>query len=251
MQGDMISFIRDNVFARVGRKPTICETATVQGSQGKTHHIPSQFLLPCTQISAEGKQSYRVSFGNDTISLSGIITITPREDHALEVKYELSADVDCETTETGLTICLKGQQYQMRWIGKGPYANYPGKDLLSEFGVWKINESDLYFPGNRQQTRLLVVADGQSSLAVLPRSGNVCFERIGQNTAISVSRSVSSAFNKNVWPTQTQSLKGAVIADSFVVAALSDDSDAAMQHLFGADIHNVKTINPFYNSYDQ
>lgn len=45
-----------------------------------------------------------------------------------------------------LRWCFRGGE-EFRWIGRGPYAGYPGKERLSDFGLWHLNHEDLYFRG--------------------------------------------------------------------------------------------------------
>lgn len=54
--------------------------------------------------------------------------------------------------EAGLTVAVPTGQTEFRWIGQGPFAGYPGKDRLNEFGLFHPTREDLRFQGNRRET---------------------------------------------------------------------------------------------------
>lgn len=112
---------------------------------------------------------------------------------------------DEETTEIGSAIVLPDTFHVMTWVGKGPYAAYPGKSELSEYGIWQIDRDGLYFPGNRQEVELMTFTDtaGRGYVIVPQSPADISVEIDGSNTIVSINAKVSSPYNKNVWPTGT------------------------------------------------
>ncbi|MBQ5509888.1 MAG: hypothetical protein IIT94_01910, partial [Prevotella sp.] len=250
--------IKNKFMARVGRKPTICENATMEGSQGKKHHLWNNHLLPCTKANVEkiDKDKYLAHVIFDTGStqfIDGTIELTYSNNNAVHIRYDLIAHGEGESVETGLAFKTGEKAGNIRWIGKGPYACYPGKDALSEFGFWKLNSGDIYFPGNREEVECLlftnILAKG---FAIIPEtSKNVALERYPDGIVISHNSHVATPFNKNIWPEKTVQLDGYKIEGAFTIVPQTADWNPTLRSFFGEPTKNIKPFNPFYHSYDQ
>lgn len=112
---------------------------------------------------------------------------------------------DEETTEIGSAIVLPDSLNILTWVGQGPYACYPGKSELSEYGIWQVDRDGLYFPGNRQRVEMIAFTDKTGrGVVIVPQSpSDISVETDGNKTIVSVNAVVSSPYNKNVWPTGT------------------------------------------------
>ena len=251
-------YIKNKFMARVGRKPSICENATMEGSQGKKHHLWNNHLLPCTKANVEkiDKDKYLAHVIFDTGStqfIDGTIELTYSNNNAVHIRYDLIAHGEGESVETGLAFKTGEKTGNIRWIGKGPYACYPGKDALSEFGFWKLNSGDIYFPGNREEVECLlftnILAKG---FAIIPEtSKNIALERYPDGIVISHNSHVATPFNKNIWPEKTVQLEGYKIEGAFTIVPQTADWNPTLRSFFGEPTKNIKPFNPFYHSYDQ
>ena len=255
---DVEQYIKNTLMARVGKKPTMCQTATLAGYQGKKHQLWENHLLPCTKVSVEkiNKDLFlaHVIFDAGTTQfIDGTIEITYSNGSPSHIKYDLIAHGDGEAVETGLAIKTNEKSGNIRWVGKGPYACYPGKNELSEFGVWSLNSNDLYFPGNREEVECLLFTDILAKgFAIIPEtSKNVAVERYPDGIVISHNAHVASPFNKNIWPTGTVQLDGHKIEGAFSLCPQGSNWDEPLCKLFGEPTKAIKPFNPFYHSYDQ
>lgn len=255
---DIETFIKNTLLARVGKKPTMCQNATLAGNQGKKHQLWNDHLLPCTKVNVDkiNKQRFlaHVIFdAGSTQFVDGTIEIAISNGNSVNIQYDLTAHGDGEAVETGLAIKTKEKSGNIRWVGKGPYACYPGKNELSEFGVWSLNSGDLYFPGNREEVECLMFTDILAKgFAIIPEtSKNVAVERYPDCIVVSHNVHVASPFNKNIWPTGTVQLDGCKIEGAFSLCPQGSNWDECFRKLFGEPTQMVKPFNPFYHSYDQ
>lgn len=173
------------------------------------------------------------------------------------VSYSLTPSRDWETVEAGVSIPLSGAA-QIRWIGDGPYEEYPGAAMLDTFGVWKLSRDDIYFPGCRMNCRALVIDDGKGNGYLVTGSDGESFSFAVERTEdggilFSHLATVSGTFSKYVWPTDVKKIPaGESLKGSFRIVKLTADSwNASMTNLFGKPDETIKPFNPFYKSYDQ
>ncbi|MDR0902341.1 MAG: DUF4981 domain-containing protein, partial [Opitutaceae bacterium] len=81
-------------------------------------------------------------------------------------------------SEAGLSLVLPSPMTEFRWAGAGPYAGYPGKDRLNEFGLFHLNREDLYFQGNRRETELALVTTPEGAgVALVSAPSDIAVER--------------------------------------------------------------------------
>ena len=255
---DVETYIKNTLMARVGKKPTMCQNATLSGNQGKKHQLWKNHLMPCTKVMVEkaGKNRFlaHVIFdAGSTEFVDGTIEIDCSNGDALHIRYDLMAHGDGEAVETGLAVKTQERTGNIRWVGKGPYACYPGKDALSEFGVWSMNSNDLYFPGNREEVECLLFTDILAKgFAIVPGSSkDVAVELYPDGIVVSHNSHVASPFNKNIWPTGTVKLDGYNIKGAFSIYPQDANWSESLRKLFGEPTKAIKPFNPFYHSYDQ
>ena len=163
-----------------------------------------------------------------------------------------------EMLEAGFALAVPASQSQFRWLGRGPYASYPGKDRHTDHGLFHLHRDDLYFPGNRRAVEIaslatpsgagvLLAGDGMtidlekkdavtilSHLSVVPREHEATV--VGVN--VDVSARVPSPAIKS-------------ISGSFILIPLSTDWPAPLRAWFGSPSHRVEAFKPFLHSYDQ
>ncbi len=75
-------------------------------------------------------------------------TISPNGRIAIAYRFDL-VHATGELLEAGYALRAAPALTDFRWTGDGPYAAYPGKDCLDEFGTYHLHRDDLHFDGNR------------------------------------------------------------------------------------------------------
>lgn len=106
----------------------------------------------------------------------------------IEVSYDyVPIKATGEVLEAGFALALPAMRSEFRWLGQGPYAGYPGKDRLNEYGSFHLNRDDLYFPGNRRGVELasLVSPSGTGVLLAGRDVMTVDVENVGEATILS------------------------------------------------------------------
>ncbi|MBM6993728.1 MAG: hypothetical protein I3J02_10795 [Prevotella sp.] len=270
---DFETFFRDHFRVRIGKKNTICQVADVEGPAGKSHHLWSKNLLEISdmkvkRLKGNGYQVRGVFRCDSTHWVDGTIDFIFLANGMLSVDYDLTAHGDGEAVETGLTMRLSqlSDDIDFSWLGRGPFANYPGKDELSEFGMWKLNGRDLYFPGNRCETEIAVLSDKmRSGMALIPDSArNICVERDEKgNILLSQNTHVAAPFNKGVWAKGTVKTDGYRMKDGFTLMAVKGDDSLIWDGILGNptrkpaskdlfdDFKSGRPFAPYRASYDQ
>jgi beta-galactosidase len=151
----------------VARKLTINDLG--KNREGEATHWSGELLSEVTSLVTEAKQTPEgvlVSVagvyprpGFATESIKGECRLLLTRLGTIEVSYHYVPVVASGAmVEAGLAIAVAPVHSEFRWIGQGPYAGYPGKDRLNEFGVFHLNRDDLYFPGNRRGVELASLA---------------------------------------------------------------------------------------------
>jgi len=172
---------------------------------------------------------------------------------AIELEYDFALPADAVLSEAGLSLLAPAGLSEFRWIGQGPYAGYPGKDRLTELGMYHLSRADLHFQGNRRGTELamLTAASGEGvALALAP--GDVAVERLLEQTLLSHNALIGGLGNKGTVPEQTLELRaGARITGAFTMLPLSAQWPGRLTALFGKARPARHVFAPFYHSYDQ
>lgn len=257
-----VQILNGEFFARVGRKPTISQIATETSKRSKVKDtLWSPFILAPQQYRVKTLNAHHVlidcKYQPDSpadCSLTGNILYTFSDSGMVHVDYNLIPEGAGEATETGISFLIPSDLTEFRWIGKGPYAAYPGKDRLSEFGIYHLNSNDLYFPGNREDVGIALFTDSVGNgFALIADKANIGVEKTQDGILVSHSAAVSGRFNKYQWPEnlihfgEKKPVKG-----SFTIIPLSSSTeDRTLKSLFG-NLHNTAVpYKPFYRSYDE
>jgi beta-galactosidase len=173
---------------------------------------------------------------------------------AIAISYEFAPlDTKGTLSEAGLSVVLPSEMTDFRWIGQGPYAGYPGKDRLNEFGIFHLNREDLRFQGNRRGTELaLLTTTGGAGVALAMPAGDVAVERDGDTTLLSHNALVGGLGNKGTRAETSIALsKTPSVAGSFTLVPLGDAWPQALTRWFGKPAAATKVFRPYYHSYDQ
>ena len=155
--------------------------------------------------------------------------------------------------EAGLSVVLPSGLTEFRWIGQGPYAGYPGKDRLNEFGIFHLTREDLRFQGNRRGTELALLTNSSGlGVALETNAADVAIERDGDGTILSHNAVISGLGNKGTSPeTFVDVEKTPRISGSFTLIPLDETWPVELTRWFGMPARASDVYRPFYHSYDQ
>lgn len=214
---------------------------------------PFDDLMPAA-ASAPAGQASQVAGRQRKEGLAGGYEMEIGSGGAIAIKYAFTpVDASGILSEAGLSVVAPAGVDQFRWIGQGPYAGYPGKDRLNEFGLFHLHRDDLYFKGNRRETELamLTTVSGAGFALALDR-GDVAVERDGQQTLLSHNALIGSLGNKGRPPETTVSLnKDLRIAGAFTLVPLDERWPAPLVRWFGKPAAAKQIFKPYFHSYDQ
>ncbi|MES2901567.1 MAG: glycoside hydrolase family 2 TIM barrel-domain containing protein [Pseudomonadota bacterium] len=171
---------------------------------------------------------------------------------AISVSYDfVPVDAVGRMSEAGLSVLAPQGMGEFRWIGQGPYAGYPGKDRLNEFGLFHLNREDLHFQGNRRETELAVLSTAEGAgFAFATDRADVAVERSGLQTLLSHNALIGSLGNKGTSP-EVSIDQPPRIAGAFTLVPVTNAWPAPLRRWFGPPGPAKKVFRPFHHSYDQ
>jgi beta-galactosidase len=177
----------------------------------------------------------------------------------IEVTYKYTTvKATGEMLEAGFALAVPAAQSEFRWLGQGPYAGYPGKDRLNEYGIFHLNREDLCFPGNRREVTLASLASPSGTGILLGGTGvTVDMENRGDTTifshlALVPGEKSSNEGGENVDISsriKASSVKS--IAGKFRLLPLSPRWPEPLTKWLGSPGDRIDTKKPFLHSYDQ
>jgi len=205
--------------------------------------------------------------GHPDQGIEGEYEFAIRPSGAIKVAYRyLPVNAQDNLVETGFTLATPATLTEFRWLGMGPYANYPGKDRHAEYGLHHLGRDDLYFPGQRRGTELALLTSASGEGLLLAADGQtVSVEHRGAlNLLTHVSEGGKNSKSKakdedkvsakdegvdNKSDFKASSLKS--ISGRFVLIPLGKEWPAPLRSWFGASGRQAETLHPFLRSYDQ
>jgi beta-galactosidase len=243
-----------------GRKPTMAETLSIKTTG----------LWPMSTLPSPTSPTVKVERANGTVHLSvrgrysrpdapeqafvGGYDLDLADSGVMSVSYDFTPDeAKGILSEAGLSIVVPATFNQFRWIGQGPYAGYPGKDRLNEFGLYHLQSDDLRFQGNRRGTELaLLTTAAGNGLALAAPVSDVAVERDGDRIVLSHNALIGGLGNKGTRPETTIKPDDARrIAGKFTLLPLTTAWPDALTRWFGKPAAATDVFHPFYHSYDQ
>ena len=150
---------------RVGRKETMAERLKVKDDR------IARYLQPLNNpyVKAEVMQD------GATVNY----TLTPDT-----ARYFLS--------ELGVAYLLDKRIDRVQWLGFGPYASYPGRQQANRYGVWALQQDDLYFEGNRMGVDAAWFSDKDGNgILITGKNLNINFEQTDLGIVVTVNAAVS------------------------------------------------------------
>lgn len=247
-------------FPHAGRRFTQAEFMRAKGEKTWT----GSFLRPATapevtaDRSAEGMVlSVRGRYprpDSPEQSLEGGLRLLVQTNGTIEADYDfLSVKGGGMLLEAGLALIVPASASEFRWIGAGPYAGYPGKDALNEFGCFHLNRADLNFQGNRRHVELAMLTspDG-AGVALGGTDMDVAVEREGGNTILSHNALISGRGTKFEKPdTAIEAGDKLAIKGRFTLLPLATVWPSPLTKWFGPASAKVRVFQPYFHSYDQ
>nr|WP_255563683.1 glycoside hydrolase family 2 TIM barrel-domain containing protein [Mucilaginibacter rivuli] len=255
------ALIADGPYARMSRKTTMSEQATTAKSTGDNNPIwqPHVLTKPAAKIESISANKVLVSYNYERQNIKGqFITGTAEytlsDSGRVDVKYHfIPNNAKGMALEAGISFLIPSSLTELRWVGKGPYPAYPGKNRLDEFGFYHKNSADINYQGNHEQVNLAVLSDAKGKGFVLvANNANVSVENAADGIIVSHNAYVSGRYNKGSNPERSvriENLKD--ISGSFSIIPLQSTWPLALRQLFGDPSHVAVPFKPFYNSYDQ
>lgn len=186
--------------------------------------------------------------------LTGEISLTISRNGSIAVSYDFTpVNAAGQILEAGLSLLAPETDTELRWLGAGPFAGYPGKDALNEFGLHHLASGDIRFQGNRREVELAALT-GKSGAGVLLAGTNmdIAVENTTNSIILSHNAMVAGRGNKGSVPEvnlQAGSVKR--IAGQFKLLPLSGDWPAVLTNWFVSPGEQPVIQKPFFHSYDQ
>lgn len=247
-----VALITDGFFARVNRKPTMAARLKKLNTfiLRRQHNTVSE--IKRSKLLVSGKYH---SDSTGVPDISGNLVLNFSDSGYIQVNYQLVPDSSMKTPvlESGLSFLVPPALTELRWVGKGPYAAYPGKTALSEPGIYHLNSNDINFTGNREKVDCAIISDGKGNgFALIASHANIAVERTDEGILVSHNAFVGGRFNKGSLPEQYTTFgELKEISGSFYLVPLTGTWPPVLQKLFGPTDNVAKPDNPFYSSYDQ
>jgi len=218
--------------------PTQLKTSASSSADGITFHVEGQYPR------------------NDTAgqALSGGFNAIIRATGVIDISYQFTpVHATGRWIEAGVSILAAPTASEFRWIGAGPYAGYPGKDALNEFGSFHLNREDLFFGGNRRATQIAVLsAPTGAGFAILADASDIAVETTPEGVHLSHNAMIAGRGNKGVHAeTQLHASEIKQISGHFSLVPLGSPWPAALTRWVGPADETVAVQHPFYRSYDQ
>lgn len=186
-------------------------------------------------------------------SLHGEFYLLVKTNGQIEVGYDyVPVNGKGMLLETGVSLVVPGTASEFRWLGAGPYAGYPGKDALNEFGRFHLNRADLNFQGNRRDVEIALLTDAAGAGLALGGEGmDVSVERVGDDTVLSHNAVLSGRGTKFDAPdTMIKAEDAPRIAGKFLLVPVTAPWAKPLTDWFGSPTA-AKPFQPYFHSYDQ
>lgn len=230
---------RDNLWlGAVLRSPAHLETSATEAPEGITLQVHGEYPRNTTEGQA----------------LAGGYDAVIRPNGAIEFTYDYRpTHATGHFIEAGVSFFSAPAASEFRWVGAGPYAGYPGKDALNDWGIFHLNREDLSFGGNRRETELAVLSTGSGNgFALVTPPSDIAVETTPEGVLLSHNALLAGRGNKGVQAETTLDVsKIQHISGHFSLVALSSNWPEALIRWIGASTETAAPHHPFYRSYDQ
>ena len=257
--------IKEGMFLRVGRKPTLSSRISADSYKDPNYSWLPYFIKNPEVLSKEISSSkdfikieQRLRFKRENLEgqfVEGTLTYVLNNDGWINIEYNFSP-VNCTGVflEAGVSFVIPKELSQMRWVGDGPFPSYPDKDMLDEFCIYQKSNEDLYFQGNRRNVEAVLFTNKIGKGILVVSGGNdLAVENINDGILVSHNVLVSSRYNKKTRPLhEVKAAEVKEIKGKFSFRIINEnDWDGFLYNIFGSPLNNAEPFKPFYHSYDQ
>ncbi|HBL73608.1 MAG: hypothetical protein A2W90_06315 [Bacteroidetes bacterium GWF2_42_66] len=258
------SLIVGGLYARAGRVPKISDSFIREGESEDIYWEPH--LLPASQVEKQGETnsggSYHLSANASFLrgekypgqKLAGNINYAVSGDGILSVSYTLKPE---NTTgmflETGVSFALSEQITDFIWLGDGPYASYPDKHFLADYGIHYLKKGDLNFNGNRANVDVAVLCDSKGNgIAILGDRSNISVEVINKQIVVSHNAKLMGMGNKGsrALVKLFGNSVGEINGEFRIIPLRANQWPTKLVELLGNPNPSIRPFQPFYHSYD-
>ena len=264
---DGINLLNSVVCARTGRNPNMADVTVHDKYFAETgDYFWDPWTLKPEYIDATiktEKGKYNISATETFLrgknfpgqKLKGDFQYTITKAGELQIAYELTPErVSGFFLEAGISLVLPKVINNFYWLGDGPYASYPDKKNLNDFGIHKMHKNDIHFNGNRANVEIAILTDDEGNgLAVLSDSKNISVELNNGQIVVSQNVFLSGLGNKKNIPSQiiraedVFQLKGVL---KIIPLQKSSWPETLRKIFCEQGIQLPKPFKPFYYSYD-
>lgn len=256
-----VVLISNGPWFRAGRKSTMSQRANTYRSTRENAILWDPYLLskPLSKEVSRASNNMVVNYKYEreyprNQFISGNMEYTFSDSGFINIKYHLVPDsANGKTLEAGISFLIPSSLSEFRWVGKGPYPAYPGKDCLNDFGFFHINRDDINFQGNHSNVECAVFSDNKGNgFAIIAKNANISVERTPEGIVVSHNALLSGRFTKFSWPGILYSFENIKeISGSFTLVPLAEIWPDVLQNFFGNPYKTAIPFKPFFNSYDQ
>jgi len=257
------------IYARAGRLETVKDKSTQEKYYPQTMDYPwKPYLLPAAEItqvnenrtdkeySLTGTAKFLKGERFPGQSIVGNITYKVEDDGIFTVNYDLVPEnATGMLLEAGISFKLSGKISDFIWLGDGPFASYPDKHLLNDFGVHYLKKGDLNFNGNRANVEFAVLTDTDGNgIAIIGDRSNISVELIDGQIVVSHNALLCGVGNGKSLPMPAYQVDAAQIkhiSGSFQIVPLEANHwPKKLIEITGVPDKTKKPFVPFYYSYD-
>ncbi len=186
--------------------------------------------------------------------LNGEFQYSAKNTGALKIAYKLvPVNASGVFLEAGISFILPPEISDFRWLGNGPYASYPDKNRLNDFGIHQMHKNDINFNGNRSNVKIAVLTNDEGNgIAILGNPENISVELNNHRIVVSHNVLLSGVGNKKsmpekiVWAKDVPEIKG----ELEIIPLRKKHWPEILKKLFGEPGNSPVPFNPFYYSYD-
>ncbi len=228
--GEALSQIQEGPFVRVGRKPTMAEGLKVKDQRVEKYIQP----LDNPYVKADVK--------------------TTLEGTATHVSFSLTPDTTSTfLSELGVAYLLDKRFDRVQWIGKGPFATYPGRHQANRYGFWAKQMDDLYFEGNRMDVDAALFSDQEGNgLLITGDSLNLSFEQTDLGIIMTVNAAVSGQgpkFARTAFPVISKNV--GTVSGQFTMYRIDAKEIPSVVKSFFEQPNTIPVpLHPFETQYD-
>ena len=233
--GNPMAMVQEGPLVRAGRKATMAEVLKVADKR-----LEHYLLHP----SADGTTT------------GGIMTDiqTVPEGEVTHVSFTLTPDTtDTFLSELGVAYLLNPQIDRVQWFGKGPYATYPGRSQAGRYGLWALQQGDLYFEGNRQGVDAAWFSDAAGNgVLIVCHGGNISFEQTDRGVVLTYNVAVAGQgpkFARTAFPVIAREV-GTTKGDFYLYKTVAGNLPQLLGNLFGRPEDVAAPSGPFLTQYD-